>query len=107
MRISIERAMIRGDSGYKPCELCEAEFEPTPVVVRVDPYVEQICGEGAEAVRRYRPERGVPVAANRPTWGEYQKAVREHPEFMMTEDELDRANELGLYWASFELADLG
>jgi len=47
------------------------------------------------------------VAANRPTWGEYQKAVREHPEFMMTEDELDRANELGLYWASFELADLG
>jgi hypothetical protein len=56
---------------------------------------------------RHRPEQGAPIGASWPTWEGYQKALREHPTFMMTEDELDRANELGLYWDFFELAQLG
>lgn len=35
--------------------------------------------------------------ASWPTWEEYQRALREYPEFMLTEDELGRAEELGLY----------
>lgn len=47
-----------------------------------------------------------PVKASWPMWEEYQRALREHPEFMMTEEELDRAEELGLYDDFFRLADL-
>ena len=104
MRISIEWAMTKGDSGYKPCEWCEAEHEPCTVIVRVDPHGFEICPECAEAILR-RGERGG-VAADWPTWEEYRRALREHPDFMMTEEELDRAEELGLYWDFFELAHL-
>lgn len=104
MRISIEWAMTRGDSGYRPCEWCEAEFEPRTIIVRVDPHGHEICGECAEAILQ-RKERGR-VEAIWPTWEKYQEALREHPDFMMTKEELDRAEELGLYWDFFELADL-
>lgn len=46
------------------------------------------------------------VKASWPMWEEYQRALREHPEFMMTEEELDRAEELGLDDYFFRLADL-
>ena len=57
MRISFEWAMTREDSGYAPCGWCEAEFEPSPVIVRLQSDVDQICGEGAEAILR-RSEKG-------------------------------------------------
>ena len=64
----------------------------------VDPHGHEVCGECAEAILRHPWGRGAPAAAGWATWQEYQKALREQPEFMMTEDELDRANELGLLY---------
>ena len=95
--------MTREDSGYKPCEWCEADFEPRTIIVRVDPHGEETCGEcGGHPC--HRPERGTPVAADWPTWEEYQEALRDLPDFMMTEEALDRAEELGLSDALCELA---
>lgn len=107
MKISIEWAMTRECSGYRPCGWCEAEFEPRSVMVCVDPHGYEICGECAEAILRRRPERGSPVAADWPTWEEYQQALREHPDFMLTEEELERAEELGLYGDFFGTSFLG
>jgi hypothetical protein len=71
------------------------------------PHGYETCGECAGVILlRHRPERRVSVAADRPMWEEYQEALREHPEFMMTDDELQRAEELGPYWGFFELTQL-
>ncbi len=105
MKITLEWAMTWGDSGFRPCEWCEAEFEPRTVIVLGDPHGHEICGECAEAILRLRPQSG-PVPAGWPTWEEYQAALRDHPKFMMTEGELDRAEELGLYDNLFEMAQL-
>ncbi len=56
------------------------------------------------SILRHRPKRGTPVAAGWPMWEEYQEAVRDLPDFTMTEGELDRAEELGLYGDFCELA---
>lgn len=104
MKITLQWAMTCGDSGYRPCEWCEAEFEPRSVIVLVDPHGYEICQECARAILQRR-ERG-DVAAEWPTWEEYQEALREWPDFMLSEEELARAEELGLYDAFFELAQL-
>ncbi len=70
------------------------------------PHEHEMRGECAEAILRHRRERAASVAADWLTREEYQEALAEHPEFMMTEEELDRAEELGLYDDFFRLADL-
>ena len=82
---------------------------------------ERCSGTGRASMFVYehaRPSEGLPSGglehvsgfACWPTWEEYQDALqdalREHPDFMLTEVELDRANELGLYDDFFELAIL-
>lgn len=102
MEITLERAMTREDSGHGACELCGVAFEPRPVIVRIGPWYEEICGECVRALLAGRGE----VPAGWPTWERYQEALREHPEPMMTPEELDRAEELGLYHDFYEAAQL-
>lgn len=103
MRISIEWTMTKDDSGVRPCAFCDAEFEPQTVMVCVDPHAFEIC---PECVRALLKGEQCGVRAQWPTWEQYQQALREHPEFMMTKEELDRAEELGLYDAFFNMSYL-
>ena len=105
MRIDLQWAMTGEESGWRPCELCEADFEPRSIIVSIDPYGFEICEECTRALRQ-RAERGG-VEVEWPTWEEYQAALREHPEPMMSEAELRRAEELGLYEDLYKLAQLG
>lgn len=104
MRITIEWAMTEETSALRPCAWCEAEFDPQPVMVCVDPHNFEICPECARAVLKGEQ---CGIRTQWPTWEEYQEALREHPEPMMTEEECARAEELGLYDDFFNLADLG
>lgn len=103
MRITLEWAMTPSDSAVRPCEFCGAEFEPQTVMVCVDPHGFEVCPECARAL--LKGER-CGIRAQWPTWEQYQQALREHPEPMMTDDELRLAEELGLYDDFFELAHL-
>jgi len=103
--IDLQWAMTERDSALRPCEMCEAEFEPRSVVVHIAPYGYEICDGCAEALLKTRAARGG-VRADWPTWDEYQAALREHPEPMMSSEELERAEELGLYDDFFGLAQL-
>lgn len=104
MRIDLQWAMTREDSGFKPCELCEADFEPRSIIVGIDPHGFEICHECVSCLLR-REDRDR-VRADWPTWEEYERALRDHPEPMMTSGECDRAEELGLYDAFYNLAKL-
>ena len=104
MRISIEWAMTPEFSGFRPCEFCGAEFEPQPVIVCVDPHGFEIC---QECVRALLKGERCGVRVKWPTWEQYQRALRKHPEPMMSEEECKRAEELGLYDDFFRLGDLG
>lgn len=101
MRITLEWAMTYRDSAIRPCELCEVEFEPRSLVISIGPHGFEICDDCAGALFRRKEKGG--VEADWPTWEQYQDALREHPEPMMTTEELRRAEELGLYDDFFEL----
>lgn len=96
--------MTKEDSADRLCELCEAEFEPRSIIVRIDPYGHEICDACTRAVLQRANRAG--VKAQWPTWEAYRQALREHPEPMMTERELQRAEELGFYDAFSGLAQL-
>lgn len=104
MEIQLERAMTPEDSGWRPCDLCEADFEPRPVMVCLSVTGYEICPECAGALLP-RKDRGE-VPADWPTWERYQQALRHYPEPMMTSEECDRAAELGLYDDFFVLSQL-
>ncbi len=84
MFITIEWAMTKEDSGYRLCELCEADFGSRSIIVSTDPHGFEICDECARALLR-RGEKGG-VKAHWSTWEQYQDALREHPEPMMTKE---------------------
>lgn len=104
MRIYLSRAMTEKGSGYRPCELCEADFEPRSIIMGIGPHGFEICGECARALLG-RGERGG-VRADWPTLEQYEQALRDYPEPMMTDEELRRAEELDLYDDFWELSVL-
>lgn len=103
MRISLEWAMTAKCSGYRPCEFCESDFEPQSIIVSVDPHGFEICPECTRAL--LKGER-CGIRAKWPTWEQYQQALSDYPEPMMTEEECERAEELGLYDDFFVLTDI-
>ncbi len=73
------------------CNLCGAEFEATPVIIRIDPFGEEICPDCLRALD-VRKEQ-VPNAPW-PTFAEYQEAARSHPAPMFASlEELEAAAE--------------
>lgn len=75
--------------GWRPCELCEADFEPRSIIEAIGPYGYEICDECTRALLQRKKQGG--VAADWPTWEHYQQALRDYPEPMMSSDEFDRA----------------
>lgn len=106
MRIDLERTMTAGDSGYLPCDLCEAEFEPRSIIVSLGATGREICDGCAGALLPRKGSEAGRVPADWPTWEKYQQALRDFPEPMMSREECDRAEELGLYDDFFELSQL-
>jgi hypothetical protein len=102
MRIFLERAMGPKDLEDVPCGLCEAEFRLRSVTVRIT-HGDEICDHCARALLLDRRAQGR-VEADWPTWERCQEALREHPKPMMSEQELERAEELGLDEVVFRLA---
>lgn len=89
MNIELQWAMLEEDipSG---CNLCWADFEGTPVIIRIDPSGHEICPECLKALG-VRKEQ-VPDAPW-PTFAEYQELVRSHPAPMFSSLEEMEANE--------------
>lgn len=104
--VRLERAMTPTSSALRPCEWCGADFEPRPVMVTVAPHGHEICPGCAEAILN-GPRRGFRAAPDFPTWERYQEALRVYPEPMLASDEeCERAEELGLYDDLFEMTFL-
>lgn len=103
MEIRLERAMTKKCSAFRPCEWCEADFEPQPVIVTVAPHGFELCPECARAI--LKGER-CGIRAKWPTWERYQEALRLYPEPMMTEEECELSEEIGLYDSFFNLTFL-
>jgi len=103
MEVRLERAMTEGCSAFRPCAWCEVGFEPQSVMVTVDPHGYEVCPECARVL--LKGER-CGARAKWPTWERYQEALQLYPEPMMTKEECQRAEELGLYDDFFEISFL-
>lgn len=90
MRIELQWAMVEGGIPDE-CALCEAQFEGTPVIIRIDPFGYEICEQCLRALNARKEQ--VPDAPW-PSFAEYQEAVRTHPEPMFaSEEEMEAAEE--------------
>ncbi len=107
MRIQLQWAFSKEDMAPRACALCEAEFIPEAVIIRVDPYAYEACGECLRALDgRKRQEPRAPW----PTWEEYQEALRRHPEPMFPSAGAVEADEMAAtkqypesgYWPTYD-----
>jgi hypothetical protein len=104
VRITLQRRLVHEEISIRPCELCEAYFEPQPIIARIGEHGFEVCSECRVALL-VRKTRG-PVDAQWPTLEEYEDALRTYLEPVATQEEVRRADELGWYDDLLELTDL-
>lgn len=91
MRVELQWAFSEADMRPGTCTLCEAEFTPKAVIIRVDPHAFEACEECLRALdARKRQEPRAPW----PTWEEYQEVLRRHPGPMFPSAEAAEADEV-------------
>lgn len=105
MRIELQWAMIEDDRAAMACALCGADFQPEPVILRIDPYGYEMCETCLWWLSKRREAGG--VVEDWPTWEQYRRALAEHPEVMFPDPgELERGEKAGRYWEFWELSVL-